>query len=94
MKLYPDGENKNYLGVFLELHTTSCLPFKTKLRAKYSLCLVDQINGKHKKFTGISRHLSLLVISASISFFSGEKLRVYHLEYVPSASLNPLTKHH
>ncbi|KAI7989772.1 MATH domain and coiled-coil domain-containing protein [Camellia lanceoleosa] len=53
--LYPKGsseERDKYLSLYLGLYNGEEFPPERKLYAHYSLCIRNQHNGKHKKFTG------------------------------------------
>ncbi|CAL5381002.1 unnamed protein product [Camellia sinensis] len=53
--LYPKGsseEKDKYLSLYLRLYNGEEFPPERKLYAHYSLCIRNQHNGKHKKFTG------------------------------------------
>ncbi|THU70133.1 hypothetical protein C4D60_Mb08t21830 [Musa balbisiana] len=52
IQLYPNASPyTNFLAMFLILDTSVALPSKTRAYVDYSLCLVDQIDGKHKKLS-------------------------------------------
>ncbi|CAL5359403.1 unnamed protein product [Camellia sinensis] len=64
--LYPKGssEEKNkHLSLYLGLYNGEEFPPERKLYAHYSLCIRNQHNGKHKKFTAgsVLLHISLMV---------------------------------
>ncbi|RWV98318.1 hypothetical protein GW17_00038843 [Ensete ventricosum] len=65
IQLYPNvSPYTNFLAMFMILDNSGSLPSKTRVYVDYSLCLVDQINGKHEKlsvalFFAVQRQFSL-----------------------------------
>ncbi|URE33562.1 hypothetical protein MUK42_16859, partial [Musa troglodytarum] len=52
LQLYPNiSPYTNSLAMFMVLDNSVALPSKTRVYVDYSICLVDQINGKHEKLS-------------------------------------------